>query len=90
MLTICRRPISYSVCLKDAVKRFPNETTKVRVKEKREKLHLPRDSGPKMVSLISRKLLLFQRLRETLESRRSLTRHLYQSPYVEIKVGMYL
>merc|ERR1712131_577543 len=48
MLTICRRPISYSVCLRDAVKRFPNETTKVRVKEKREKLHLPRDSGPKM------------------------------------------
>merc|ERR1712131_71683 len=48
MLTICRRPISYSVCLRDSVKRFPNETTKVRVKEKREKLHLPRDPGPRM------------------------------------------
>ena len=54
MLTICRRPISYSVCLRDSVKRFPNETTKVRVKEKREKLHLPRDPGPRMVSLIFR------------------------------------
>ena len=80
MLTICRRPISYSVCLRDAVKRFPNETTKVRVKEKREKLHLPRDSGPKMVSLISRKLLPFSKFEGN--SRRSLTRHLHQSLYL--------
>ena len=88
MLTICRRPISYSVCLRDAVKRFPNETTKVRVKEKREKLHLPRDSGPKMVSLISRKLLPFSKIEGN--SRRSLTRHLHQSSYVKIIVTMFL
>ena len=56
MLTICRRPISCSVYLRDSTKRFPNETTQVRIKEKREKLRLPRDSGPKMVSLIPRKI----------------------------------
>ena len=59
MLTICRRPISYSVYLRDSVKRFPNETTQVRIKEKREKLRLPRDPGPKMVSLIPRKKNVF-------------------------------